>query len=80
MSGVVDIEEALVRMLGRAPSESERAIALDQAKRLEAGVYAHPLFPPPALGPLRLVRAEDLVLEDPFAPADAAFDRTETPA
>lgn len=63
-----DMDDALDRMLGRPPTEAERAIAGDQARRLEAGVYAHPLTLPPAYGPLRLVGANDLVRHDPFAP------------
>jgi hypothetical protein len=67
LSAVAEIEAALTRMLGRAPTEAECAIALDQRNRLGPGIYDHPLLDLPSFGPLRIITADDIVRHNPFA-------------
>lgn len=46
--------DAIERLLGRPATEAERAIAADQAARIEAGVMQSPLLDSPVHGGLRL--------------------------
>ncbi|GGB19448.1 hypothetical protein [Allosediminivita pacifica] len=58
--------------LGRPPTESERAIAADQAARVESGIFANPLLEPPGQGPIRLRSGTGaLVAIDPFSAPEA---------
>ncbi|WP_226624618.1 hypothetical protein [Alloyangia pacifica] len=62
------MEQELTALLGRAPSEGERAIAQDQRARVEADIFANPLLALPGDGPLRPSgRCGALAATDPFA-------------
>ncbi|WP_353471296.1 hypothetical protein PVT71_08135 [Salipiger sp. H15] len=66
------MEQELTALLGRAPSEGELAIARDQRKRVEAGIFASPLLALPGDGPLRPSgRCGALAATDPFAEGGA---------
>lgn len=66
------MDQELTALLGRAPSEDERAIAQDQRARVETGIFANRLLAPASDGPLRASgRCGALAATDPFAEGGA---------
>ena len=65
-------DKEIEAFLGRPPTEGERAIAADQAARVESGIFRNPLLEPPGQGPLRLRAGNGaLAAIDPFTAPEA---------